>query len=179
MSVTSTWFVLIGTEKYGPYSYRQMIEMQQSHQLLDFNYIWSAHLEAWTPLYQVEEFGKDRFRLLLQNENPLKDAFTLRRHSRKAVEIPLLAHNQIRFFDGQVISLSRAGALCLFNSPLVQIGDPIKMCLTPSQNPNENFSVAGLVVRKNFSHKRLNSKSGLHYAVVFSEPPENIESWIA
>lgn len=165
----NSWYVLIGSQKYGPYEYRTVIEMLQSNQLMDFNYVWAEHLENWTPIYQLEEFSKDRFQLILQNESELKTAFVKRTSSRTDKHVPVIGHNSIRFFDGEIVSISESGALCLINSPLVQVGDQIKLHVRLGTTDETSFNVEAEIIRKNFSKKRLNSKSGLYYAIRFTE----------
>jgi predicted RNA-binding protein with EMAP domain len=163
-----SWFVLIGEQKYGPYDYKTVIRMVQTNQLMDFNYVWAEHLESWTPMYQLEEFSKDRFKIL-QNENEYKGSFIKRTSERIATKIPLLGHNSIRFFDGEIVSISESGALCLLNSPLVQVGDQIKLHVKATNETEVSFNIEGEVIRKNYSKQRLNAKSGLFYAVKFNE----------
>ncbi|MBY0554105.1 PilZ domain-containing protein [bacterium] len=179
-SENTSWFVLIGEQKYGPYDYKTVIQMIQSNQLMDFNYVWAEHLEAWTPIYQLEEFSKDRFELLLQKESEYLSSFIKRKGQRVEVKIPIIGHNSIRFFDGEIVSISESGALCLLNSPLVQVGDQIKIHVKPVDS--DSFNVECEIIRKNYSKQRLNSKSGLYYAVRFNEIQnigvEQIKKWI-
>lgn len=181
-SENTNWYVLIGEQKYGPYDYKTVIKMIQSNQLMDFNYVWAEHLESWTPLHQLEEFSKDRFELLLQKESEYLSAFVKRKNERIEVKIPLIGHNNIRFFDGEIVSISQNGALCLLNSPLVQVGDQIKLHVKVSSENEAPFNLECVIIRKNYSKQRLNSKSGLYYAVKFNEVQEigikQIKKWI-
>lgn len=178
----NNWYVLMGEQKYGPYEYKTLINMLQSNQLMDYNYVWAPHLESWTQIHQLEEFSKDRFQNILKNGTELITAFIKREHERKDVEIPILGHNHQRFFDGEVISLSTVGALCLLNSPLVQVGDNLKLHFKAISNESTPFNLECEVIRKNFSKQRLNSKSGLYYAVRFHDIQpvgvQTIHSWI-
>ncbi len=181
-STENEWFVLLSDQKYGPYDYKTMIHMMQKNELMDFNYVWAAHLESWTPIYQLEEFSKDRFQLLLQKESDYLNTFVQRKSNRIEVEIPLIGHNSIRFFDGQVTSLSENGALCLLNTPLVQVGDLLKLHIKTNGQTGVSFNTEAEVIRKNFSKQRLNSKSGLYYAVRFNDIQsvglEQIQKWV-
>jgi hypothetical protein len=160
------WFVLIGDQKYGPYDYKTVIHMIQSNQLMDYNYVWASHLEAWTQIHQLDEFSKDRFQVLLQKESEFLGAFTKRSNPRAEINVPILGHNNIRFFDGSLVSVSEVGGLCLLNTPLIQVGDSLKLHI---KSPQISFNVEGEIIRKNFSKQRLNSKSGLYYAVRFHD----------
>jgi len=176
------WYVLLGDQKYGPYDYKTMIHMMQSNQLMDYNYVWASHLEGWTPIHQLEEFSKDRFQILLQREEGFNGTFIKRDKPRLDVDLELLGHNSIRFFDGKVTSISESGALCLLNTPLVQVGDLIKIHVKAKDQSGVAFNIEAEVVRKNFSKQRLNSKSGLFYAVRFidiqSVGLSQIQKWV-
>ena len=176
------WFVLLGDQKYGPYDYKTMIHMMQKNELMDYNYVWAAHLDSWTPIYQLEEFSKDRFQLLLQKESDYLNTFIQRQSQRIEVDIPLMGHNSVRFFDGKVTSLSENGALCLINTPLVQVGDLLKLHVKTNGQGGVSFNTEAEVIRKNFSKQRLNSKSGLYYAIRFNDIQsvglEQIQQWI-
>jgi hypothetical protein len=178
------WHVLIGSQKYGPYEYKKIIEMLQKNELMDFNYVWAEHLENWTPIYQLEEFSKDRFQNILQsNESELQSAFIKRTSSRIEKTVPLIGHNSIRFFDGEIVSISESGALCLLNSPLVQVGDQVKLHIKLGSSEETSFNVEAEIIRKNFSKKRLNAKSGLYYAIRFTEVQnvgiKQIRQWLS
>ena len=177
------WFVLLGDQKFGPYNYKSMINMIQTNQLMDYNYVWASHLESWTPIHQLEEFSKDRFQILLQKESDYLNSFVQRQSPRSEVSIPLMGHNSIRFFDGQVTSVSASGALCLLNTPLVQVGDLLKLHIKAKDEGGVAFNIEAEVIRKNFSKQRLNSKSGLYYAIRFNDIQsvglEQIKNWVA
>jgi len=183
MSSNNSWFILMGDQKYGPYEYKVVIQMLQSHQLMDYNYVWAPHLSAWTQVGQLPDFSKERFQeLMSKKDSDLADAFFQRKNIRVNVNVPILGHNHIRFFDGQLISVSKAGGLCLINSPLVQVGDKLKVHFKSDEHHSVVFNVECEVVRKNFSKQRLNSKSGLYYAIRFydiqTEGVNQIQNWI-
>lgn len=177
------WYVLIGDQKYGPYDYKVMIHMIQTNQLMDYNYIWAEHLSGWTQLSLVEDFSKDRFTVILQSESEYAKSFIPRKTTRAEVKIPLLGHNSTRFFDGELVSISENGGMCLINSPLVQVGDRLKLHIKPKDEESRSFNVEAEVIRKNFSKQRLNAKSGLYYAIKFNDIQNvgmvQIKKWVA
>jgi len=176
------WYVLINDQKYGPYDYKTVIQMIQTNQLMDFNYVWAEHLSGWTPIYLLEEFSKDRFQLL-QKDSEYSSSFTARARPRSEVKLPIIGHNTIRFFDGEIVSISPSGALCLLNTPLVQVGDQIKIHIKTTNENETAFNAECTIIRKNYSKHRLNSKSGLYYAIKFHEVQEigvhQINKWVA
>lgn len=176
------WYVLIGSQKYGPYTYHKMIELIQTNQLMDYNYAWNEQLDSWTPLYQLEDFSADRFQLILSEQADLSAAFKKRTGQRITKQLPIMGHNTIRFFDGEIVSLSENGGLCLLNTPLLQVGDNVKIHIKSSEVVEQAFNIEGVIIRKNFSRKRLNAKSGLFYATRFTQIQQKgltqIQNWL-
>lgn len=183
LSLDASWYVLAGDQKYGPYDYKTIIHMLQTNQLMDYNYVWADHLENWTQVSQLEDFSKDRFEILLKQESEYLSSFVQRQTPRKEVSIPLLGHNATRFFDGEVTSISENGAMVLINSPLIQVGDRLKLHIKQYDSSGKPFNVEAEVIRKNFAKQRLNSKSSLYYAVRFIDIQtvglSQIKNWIA
>lgn len=160
---TQNWFILRGDNKYGPYDYQTMIVLIQKNELYDYNYVWSDHLDGWSLLGELPEFSRDRFARIIENNLPMKKAFIERKGERVETSIPVYGHDERTFFDGFVVSLSVSGALVLLNNPLLNPGEEITLHFrggTP-------FNLKAEIIRKNFNRKRINVKSGLHYAVRF------------
>jgi hypothetical protein len=167
------WYILRGDMKYGPYEYKALITMIQSGELYDYNYIWAPHMTAWALLGDVPEFSKDRLIRLIDSKDHLSGAFKQRQRPRVDVIVPVFAHNDHAFFDGQTLSISENGALVLLNDPLIQPGQKLLMHFAACKENPESFNVLIEVVRKNYSKQRLNVKSGLHYAVRFLSVQEH------
>ncbi len=175
------WYILHGNQKSGPYDYKRIINMIQKNEIMDYSYVWAPHLPKWSQVYSLKEFSRDRF-YLLRNHPEYQDTFVQRKNPRVQTQVEIMGHNNIRFFDGTLTSISTEGGLCLINTPLVQVGDKIKIHLKSKSNLESPFNIEGVIIRKNFSQDRLNSKSGLYYIVSFSDlQPEGldqIKSWI-
>jgi hypothetical protein len=178
----TNWYALIGDQKYGPYDYKTIIEMLQSNQLMDYNYVWAPHMEAWSQIHTLQEFSSDRFKVLLQSDSDLLSAFAKRTNPRTETNIPIMGHNYVRFFDGSLVSVSELGGLCLLNTPLIQLSDKIKLHIKAKDQHSHPFNVECEVIRKNFSKQRLNAKSGLYYTVRFldiqSTGLSHIRKWV-
>lgn len=182
-SRNSKWYVLIGDQKKGPYEFKTIIQMIQSHQLMDFNYVWADHLETWTPIYLLEEFSKDSFDQILNSKSELSSYFIKRKSPRIEIKVPVVGHNTIRFFEGETISISKSGALCLLNSASIEVGDHLKIKLTSTDSANYSFNVEASVLRKNYSQDKNHPQTGLYYAIRFDEIQQDglqqISKWIS
>lgn len=163
------WFVLRGEDKYGPFEYQAMIRMLQKNELYDYNFVWAPHMDSWTLLGELEEFSKDRLARLIENNASMRGAFTPRAHARMDVDIPVYGHNGQLFFDGRALSVSENGSLLLLNSPLLLPQQKILLHYKAEGDGPAEFNATAVIIRKNFTRQRINVKSGLHYAVRFTE----------
>lgn len=163
------WYVLRGEEKFGPFEYGAMIHMLQKNELYDYNFVWAPHMDAWAPLGEVADFSKDRLARLIEKKVDVGGAFITRSCPRAAVEIPVYAHDSRQFFDGTALSVSANGGLLLLNTPMLLPDQDILIHFRATENGHAAFNVRASIVRKNFTRSRINVKSGLHYAVRFSE----------
>jgi hypothetical protein len=166
------WYILRGENKYGPFEYGAMLAMIQKGEIQDYNYVWAEGVENWTLLGEIPEFSKDRLALLINTKDPISHAFLQRAADRADVKLPVYAHNDQHFFDGQCISVSENGALVLLNNPMLQPGQNIFLHFRSSEVVQNSFNVFAQIVRKNFSRQRLNVKSGLNYAIRFVKVQE-------
>ncbi|MFZ4403880.1 MAG: PilZ domain-containing protein [Pseudobdellovibrionaceae bacterium] len=169
---STTWYILRGEMRYGPYDYKAMLTMIQSGELFDYNYVWAPHLEQWSIMGDLPEFSKDRLCRLIENKTSLSKVFIQRASPRIEVQTPVYAHNNLRFFDGMGLSLSQNGALLLINDPTLLPTQRIALHFRQSEWIDQAFNVEVEIIRKNYSKQRLNVKSGLHYAVRFLQISE-------
>jgi hypothetical protein len=175
------WFVLRGEMKYGPFEYRALIEMNQTGELFDYNYIWAPHLENWTPFSEVPDFSPERIRLLIEAGDDISHKLKSRSCPRTCISTSVYAHNDRTFFEGQTVSVSEGGALITLNNPLLIPSEKILIHFRKTELNNESFNLTAEVIRKNYSKHRLNIKSGLNYTVRFlqvkAEDKEQITKW--
>lgn len=171
------WYVKIGAHTYGPYHYKTLIKMLQTNQLMDFNYVKNEQLTDWTPIYRVEQFSQKKLKSLLKKEAHYESFFIKRQGERAQVEIPVTGHNSLKFFEGEIVSISESGALCFLNSENLMVGEKIKLHL------NSHLNIEGEIIRKNYSKQGANSREGLFYAVKFTEVHESgleqIKKWVS
>lgn len=173
IDIQDHWYVLRQSKKQGPYTYADMILQVQKDELMDYQYVWAPHLEQWTVLAEVEDFSKDRLIRLLEMQEAQKDALVLpfekRICERVNAELKVFAHDEKKFFDGYCLSLSRHGGFFLLNEPLLQPQTSVEIHLIEQEGVTNAFTVRGQIKSKKYSRNRINSKSGLHYVVLFDD----------
>lgn len=142
--------------------------MLQSNQLMDCNYVRAAHLPDWTPIYQLEEFSRDHLQFLMRKDPEYAHVFIERRQKRIEVKIPVIGHNRHRFFEGEIISLSESGGLCVLNSDIIQVGDSVKLQIQENDLACPSFNVEGEILRKSLAKSApANDPAEIYYAIKF------------
>jgi hypothetical protein len=176
------WFVLKAQQKFGPYSYEDMISMKQKKQLYDFDYVWKAGFNVWMPVAHVEELSSTRF-LQWIKENPKNSNHLVPRTTTRILHItPLSIHNNSNLWKGSTHSLSINGAQITMNNPFVLPGQEIHIHFESARSTDIAFSVIGEVIGKKYSTQRLKFNSPLQYIVRFNHKDAGaefqIQEWI-
>lgn len=52
------WYIMTNSQKYGPFSYQELIEFNQRGELLPNHYIWMPQYKDWQRVNQTKEFQK-------------------------------------------------------------------------------------------------------------------------
>ncbi len=181
VATSNEWHVLKGETQYGPYPYEEVIRMIQNNLVFSFDYVWSPHLENWTPLADLEEFSADR-RARLVDQNGDKDVFNRRSHERVACRLPIYVNDQQTLWEGFAENLSEGGALLLMKNPVLLPGHIVHVHFR-SRNPNDvAFNCTAEILTKRLLRTRIQHDTGIHYAVKFlSKSPsgeKQIHNWI-
>lgn len=181
ISTSNEWHVLKGETQYGPYTYEEMIRMIQNKMVFGFDYIWSPHMEAWTPLADREEFSPDRLARLAE-KNSQENVFNRREHERVFCQLPVLVNDQQTMWTGTVENLSEGGALILMKNPLLLPGDMIHIHFRTRHDQETAFNATAEILTKRLVKVRIQHDTGIHYAVKFmAKSPageQQIKTWI-
>lgn len=114
------WFVLKAENRYGPFSYVELIRMLQEKNLFEYDYIWNPSMTAWSRVAELEDFKPEKIRTLKDSGHPeVQEVFFRRRHARAAYGASLIIHNNKKVWKGEAIEISAGGAgLKIENSDL-------------------------------------------------------------
>lgn len=108
-STSNEWHVLKGETQYGPYTYEEMIRMMQNKLVFGFDYVWSPHMDSWSPLADLEEFSASRLARLAE-KNQTQEVFSRRAHERVFCKLPVFVNDQQTLWEGTAENLSEGGA---------------------------------------------------------------------
>jgi hypothetical protein len=181
VQTSNEWHVLKGETQFGPYTYEEMIQMMQSSLVFGFDYVWSPHMEAWTPLADIEEFSSGRL-AQLADKNKTSQAFNRREHERVYCKVPVYVNDQQTLWEGTVENLSEGGALVLMKNPVLLPGHIVHIHFRSRNEKDTAFNCTAQVLTKRLVKSRIQHDTGIHYAVKFittsKTGEQQIEKWI-
>jgi hypothetical protein len=177
------WYILKWDNKYGPFSYVEVVKMLQGKSVFEFDYIWRAGEENWKRIAEVEHFSIHTIsELFKQKEDPaIKDSFFRRRHERKNFNGSIIVHDNDRVWKGDAIEISEGGAGIVMHNALIKPGEKIFLHVKPGDSVPP-FNAICEVVSKKFS-KGVNSreepvKYGVRFLKIQSQHLESIKAYI-
>lgn len=181
ISTSNEWHVIKGQDKYGPYTYVDIIQMLQNNTLFSFDYVWSPHLENWTPIADLAEFSPDRLSRLAKKDSQ-GTAFNRRSSERVSLEVPVLCHDHSKMWPGSCENLSEGGALILMQNPVLLPGNMIHIHFRSGNENDHSFNCVAEIITKRLTKQRIQHDTGLHYAVKFIQVlpvgESQIKKWI-
>jgi len=181
VQTSNEWHVLKGETQYGPYTYEEMIRMMQESLVFGFDYVWAPHMEAWTPLADIEEFSAGRL-AQLADKNKNEQVFSKREHERVYCKLPVYVNDQQTLWEGQVENLSEGGALVLMKNPVLLPGHIVHIHFRSRNEKDVAFNCTAQILTKRLVKSRIQHDTGIHYAVKFlSKSPAagtQIDQWI-
>lgn len=103
------WFVLKGENRFGPFSYPDLVKMLQQKVVFPFDFIWHAGLDQWKRLVELDDFRPETIKQLFSGSKKKQDLFVERKFARKEFLGPMLVHDNLSVWKGQGFEISRGG----------------------------------------------------------------------
>jgi hypothetical protein len=181
ISTSNEWHVLKGETQYGPYTYEEMIRMMQTKLVFGYDYVWSPHMESWTPMSDLEEFSVDRLARLV-DQNRSQEVFSQRAHDRVMCILPCYVNDQQTLWEGTVENLSEGGALILMKNPVLLPGHIVHVHFRSRNDRDMAFNCTAEILTKRLVKTRIQHDTGIHYAVKFLSKTavgdQQIQKWL-
>jgi hypothetical protein len=113
------WFVLKGENRFGPFTYTDIVKMLQQKVVFPFDFIWHQGMENWLRLAELEHFKPETIRDLFAKAGK-KDMFTERKFRRKQFQGRVLIHDNLTLWKGEGFEISKGGVgVSMSNSVVV------------------------------------------------------------
>ena len=175
------WYVLKGKNKFGPFSYKEVIRLRQSHQLQDYDFVWTTGMHQWTKLAEVRDFCPERVQEVLDHTDSNPEVFKKRVNKRIELALPLWAHNHLHLWPGKTKTISIAGAGVELANPTLLPGDKLLLHFRRDEIV-QPFNVKAEIISKNYSRETNKMDSVLKYNLKFTDIPsageEQLKEWI-
>lgn len=148
---STEWYVVRGSHRYGPISYREMIKHIHAQTLNDRDLVWRKELKAWTAIQDLLEFAPETVRQYLnlaavaettqafqaQHSNAhaaRENVYAVqRRYQRVSCDVDLIVHNHKKVLRGHGVELSLGGAGLMLSHPDFAMGDEVVLHFKPSR----------------------------------------------
>ncbi len=162
------WYILKWDNKYGPFSYLEVVKMLQSKAVFEFDYIWKQGQENWLRIADVPLFEPSQIHNLFEkNEDPeIKNIFFRRRHERKNFNGSIIIHDNERVWKGEAIEISEGGAGIVVHNAMINPGEKIYLHFKPGDSVPP-FNAICEVVSKKYSKSLEDRNSPIKYGVRF------------
>lgn len=162
------WYILKWDNKYGPFSYIEVVKMLQGKSVFEFDYIWRNGEENWKRIAEVQNFDSSSIKELYeQKEDPVvKDSFFRRRHERKNFNGSIIIHDNDKVWKGDAIEISEGGAGIVMQNSLIKPGEKIFLHVKPGDNVPP-FNAICEVVSKKFTKGVNDREAPVKYGVKF------------
>ena len=166
------WYVLKGENRFGPFTYNDVVRMAQQKVVFPFDYIWHTGMANWKRMVEFEEFKPEAIRALFQKTaKSAKDVFSERKFKRKPFDGDVIVHDNLTLWRGQGFEISRGGVgVSMKNSMVV-----------PGQNVIVHFRQYGELPAFNavcevVSKKFVNDDSPVQYAMRFLNLTQEVQN---
>jgi hypothetical protein len=162
------FYILKWDNKYGPFSYLEVIKMLQSKSVFEFDYIWKPGQENWMRIADMQEFEPSKIHALFEkSEDPeIKNIFFRRRHERVNFNGSIIIHDNEKVWKGEAIEISEGGAGIVIHNAMINPGEKIYLHFKPG-DAVPPFNAICEVVSKKFSKDLEDRNSPVKYGVKF------------
>lgn len=157
------WYIMTNNQKYGPFTYQELIEFNQRGELLPNHYLWMPQFNDWQRFNQTKEFQKETIKEYF-NSTKNSEVFYPRRFARFNYCVDLIGHNQVQSFSGKCFSISEGGALVELNNPFLLPRERINLHFIHNQS---TFQMIGEITNKEYLESKLNKDTPIRYTVRF------------
>ena len=173
------WFILKGENRYGPFSYLELVKMLQEKSLYEFDFIWHQGMSSWKRVAELSEFNVDKIKTLKKSDEvDVSEVFFRRRHARAQYGASILVHNNKSVWKGQGIEISAGGAAVVIENAALQPGQILFLHFKPGDGVPP-FNAICTIVNKQFLNNASSTATPVRYGVKFTSISYSVQQSIA
>lgn len=174
----SEWYVLKGENKFGPFSYIEVIKMLQEKVVFEFDFAWQKGMESWVRIAELREFCPEHIKKLQDSLMPeIKNVFFRRKHPRVHFKAEILIHDNNHVWKGKAVELSEGGAGLIMENALVIPGQKLYLHFKPYIEIPA-FNAIAEVVSKKYVEGVKEQRAPICYGVKFTNLSGNTKEYL-
>lgn len=172
-STDDEWFVLKWDNRYGPFTYLEMVKMLQEKTVFEFDYAWKKGVETWVRIAEVSAFSAEKIRSFKnqtssEDSKDASDVFFRRRHLRTEFNGSIVIHDNKKVWKGKSLEISEGGAGIIMYNALVLPGQKLYLHFKPGDKVPP-FNAVVEVISKKFVKGVKDPEAPMSYGVRFME----------
>lgn len=168
----TAWYMLRGENKYGPFSYLDLVKMLQEKKAFEYDFVWHSEMESWQRISEVADFHPDKIRALKDTpEVKQSEVFFRRRHARALYAASILIHNNKDVWPGRSLEVSPGGAGVVLDTDSIEIGMSLHLHFKAGDGVPP-FNAACTVMSK------AKVKDGFRYGFKFTSVSQSVQKAI-
>lgn len=174
----SEWFVLKGENRFGPFTYTDLVKMLQQKVVFPFDFIWHAGLSNWQRLAELEDFKPETIRELFAKTTKRKEVFTERKFRRKEFNGRVIVHDNLSLWKAEGFEISRGGVGVSMGNSVVVPGQQVFVHFTKTDEW-PSFNALCEVVSKKFVNDNSPVQYGLRFLSLSQEAQDEFYKKVA
>jgi hypothetical protein len=171
------WFVRKGENRFGPFSYVDVLRMLQQKIVFPFDFIWHAGMEDWRRVVQLTEFSESTIRSLLQ-EDGMEGVFVKRQFKRHEFNARVIIHDNFKLWTGQGFEISQGGVGVRLSNALIVPGQQVSAHFSDKDNWPA-FNAFCEVVSHKIGTPETSSEYGLRFVSMSQDVQDELRKRVA
>jgi hypothetical protein len=172
------WYILKGDNKFGPFTYLDVVKMLQQGVVFEFDFAWNGAMPNWARIAEIADFTKDHIKQLQQSGSAdAAQVFFRRRHKRVSYGGTILIHDNKKVWKGKAVEISEGGAGVIMENSMVVPGQELYLHFKPGDGVPP-FNAICEVVSKQFVNGVRDPSSPVKYGLKFKTISSDAEKVI-
>ena len=172
------WFVLKGDNKFGPFTFADVVKMLQQGAVFEFDFAWHAGFETWMRIAELSDFSKENLKKLKESSMPeISEVFFRRRYRRVAYGGTILVHDNQKVWKGKTVEISEGGAGVVMENAMILPGQQLYLHFKPGDGVPP-FNAVCEVVSKEFVNDLRNRNAPIKYGLKFKQLSDETQKFL-
>ncbi len=174
----SEWFVLKGDNKFGPFTFADVVKMLQQGAVFEFDFAWHSGLDTWLRIAEIPDFSKESLKKLKESSMPeISEVFFRRRYRRVAYGGTIIVHDNKKVWKGKSVEISEGGAGVLMDNAMILPGQELYLHFKPGDGVPP-FNAICEVVSKEYVSELRNRNAPIKYGLKFKQLSDETQKFL-